>query len=533
MTDGSRSTPHEAGEAAGGPDIVLVLFDQLSAKWLEAAQAGACPVPHLDRLAAEGVSFRRAITSNPVCCPARATLATGRTSRQHGVLQNGYALDPAIPTFMRLLQQAGRRTGCFGKLHLHPHFAGLRPDYSVYGFDVTRLTEDPRGGAWLDGVEAEYPEHYEAALATIWAGSIPEFAAYGPDRRDLRPRIRAAREGRDWTSPEVPDGDARHAVLPFPDEVSQTEWITRGAEAFIAETPPDRALFAHVGYVQPHSPFQAPAAYFRDLDDARIPDALPATWRDDPHHPRCWDGGGAAEDLPPERVRSMRRCYFADLAHLDAQVGRIRAALEAAGRWERTLLVVAADHGELLYDHAHHGKGNPHYDACVRVPLLVAGPGLRGGLVRDEFVQLEDLFPTFLDAAGLEAPAPPAAGPYLRGVQPARLPGRSLLPLCRGEAAPADGRDHAYAESYSDIFSCTPDAWARTVRTDRWRYTRFPGGAGEQLFDLERDPDELVNRVADPACRDALTELRERLLDAVILQDHPHPPRGLFSHGVH
>jgi arylsulfatase A-like enzyme len=141
-------------------NIILFMLDQLSAKWLEAARAGACPTPNFDRLAARSTTFTNAFASYPVCCPSRATLATGLTCRQHGVTANGYELDPKLPTFMRLLQQNGWRTGCFGKLHLHPHFAGLHPDYTPYGFDVTHITEDPRGGEWLDWIQTEHPKHH-------------------------------------------------------------------------------------------------------------------------------------------------------------------------------------------------------------------------------------------------------------------------------------------------------------------------------------------------------------------------------------
>ena len=86
------------------PDIVFFMVDQLSAKWLERAWAGICPTPNIDRLRARGVTFTNAITSNPLCMPTRATLATGLTTRGHGLLENGYELDPALPTFMRTLQ---------------------------------------------------------------------------------------------------------------------------------------------------------------------------------------------------------------------------------------------------------------------------------------------------------------------------------------------------------------------------------------------------------------------------------------------
>ncbi len=513
------------------PNVLLFMLDQLSAKWLEAAMSGTCDVPHFRRLATEGVTFRNAISSNPVCCPARATLATGLTSRQHGVLENGYALDPALPTFMRLLQEAGWHTGAFGKVHFHPHFAGLFPDYKPYGFGTTYITEDPRGGEWLDWVERKHPAHYDAALATIWATAIPEFAAYGSERRDLRARILAVRERFDWRSLEVPDGDWRHYALPFPEEVSQTAWITDQAIAFLSEAPADRPFLTQVGYVQPHSPFCAPAEYFARINEPRIPTPVASTWPNDPLHPRGWDGASNQAGVDAASCASSRRCYFADLAHLDAQLGRLRACLEAEGRWADTVVVVLADHGEMLHDHGLLGKGNMHYDACIRVPLLLAGPGQACGLVREELVQLEDLFPTVLDLAGIAPPDLPRSGPYLCGDVP-YLSGHSLLPLCRGETVP-DWRTAAYVESYNNITSVDPREWARTLRTLQHRYTWYPNGGGEQLFDLKNDPDECRNLAAEPGLRGLRSELRERLLNAIVLQDHPHPQRNLFAIGVH
>ncbi len=149
-------------------DIILFMVDQLSAKWLESAWEGVCPAPNIEKLKEMGTAFPHCFTSNPVCCLARATISTGLTTRGHGVLENGYRLEPELPTFMKVLQKHGWRTGGFGKVHLKPHYAGLYPDYKPYGFDVTHITEDPRGGEWLDWVEKIHIGHYEAALATIW-----------------------------------------------------------------------------------------------------------------------------------------------------------------------------------------------------------------------------------------------------------------------------------------------------------------------------------------------------------------------------
>jgi len=512
------------------PDIVFFMVDQLSAKWLEAACGGVVPLPNIERLKTLGTTFTNAITSNPLCCPARATLATGLTTRGHGVLENGYQLDPALPTFMRTLQEEGWRTGAFGKVHFHPHYRSLRPDYTPYGFDFVHNTEDSRGGEWLDWVESEHPEHYEAALATIWPSNIPEYASYGPEGRDLRSRIKEARANMKWAIPEFPLSDGGHYTLPFPEEVSQTDWITGHAERFIRETPSGQPLYAHISYVQPHSPFCAPAEYMKAVNVDRIPAPLPAEWVDE------YGPAELKRRTPnmPEHWRYCRQLYFADLAHLDRQLGRILDLLAEAGRLENAYIVFLADHGEMLHDHGLRAKAEKHYDACIRIPLVVTGPGLRSGCECDELVQLEDICPTVLDISGQRFPVMPKMGRHMDedAADIARLPGRSLLPLCRGEEVD-EWREAAYCESYNNISSTNPGQWARTIRTKQFRYTFYPRGSGEQLFDLRADPDEQANLAMLPEHAGTRQELRDRLMELIVLQDYPKTRRDLFALGVH
>jgi arylsulfatase len=512
------------------PSGILVFFlDQLSAKWLEAA-GEQLPLPNIRRLQQMGTTFSNAITSNPVCCPARATVATGLNSRQHGVLENGYQLGPELPTFMQTLQDAGWRTGAFGKVHFHPHFAGLYPDYTPYGFDVTHITEDPRGGEWLDWVEREHPEHYDAALATVWAPHIPEFASYGPDNVNLRERIERIRASFQWATDEFPDNDAGAYSLPFPEEMSQTAWITGHARDFLGGLSDEQPFLAQVSYVQPHGPYCPPAEYLRLVDPDNLPEPALAEWQEDPHAPAYFE----SKQPSGGNWRHVRRCYFADLLHLDHQLGLVLDQLEALNRLQSTAIILLADHGDLLGDHGCYGKEERHYDACIRVPLIIAGPGLKPGQTRVEMVQLEDICPTVLDLAGQSLPPMPKLGPYLNmdAADIPQLPGRSLLPLCRGET-PADWRTAAYIESYNKISSADPGDWARSIRTERYRYTLYPCGNGEQLFDLMNDPDEQNNLVADPDHAHTRTELRDQLLELIILQDYPKPRRELYALGVH
>ncbi len=511
-------------------NIVLFVVDQLSAKWLEEGSALACPTPNLDRLRRAGTTFTNAFTSNPVCCAARATLATGLTSRGHGVLQNGYRLNPELPTVMGALQTVGWQTGGFGKLHFEPHYRGFDVDFHKYGFDVVHNTEDPRGGAWLDWIEQNHPEDYDAALATVWPTSIPAFSSYGTNRTDLASRIREIREDFRWGTNDYPNGTAQYYVLPFAEELSQTAWISDHALDFLACAAPERPFFAHISYVQPHAPSCPPAEYMERIDRSHIPEPVAPEWVDDPLAPHCFAQGGFRGDSAAWRDR--RHYYLADVAHLDHQLGRVVDALEESGRWEETVLIFLSDHGDLLYDHGFFGKGERHYDACVRIPLIVAGAGLRQGMRCDALVQLEDIVPTVLELAGLPQPQPPGNGTQSLDENYPALPGSSLLPWCRGEQ-PSDWRDAVYIESYNNTNSRTPQNWARTIRTDAWRYTLYPGGAGEQLFHIADDADETRNLAGDPSKAKVRGAMRGRLLEAVILQDYPHPPRDLFALGVH
>ena len=482
------------GGRAMGPDIVFFMMDQLAAKWLEVARAGAAPLPNFERLAGMGTNFRRCVSSNPLCCPARATLATGLSTRGHGVLQNGYYLDGSIPTFMRLLQEAGYQTGGLGKIHFHPHYSTLHPDYRPYGYDVQHITEDGRGGEWLDWIRSEHAEQAGAVYSTVWAREIPEFGEYGPDGEDL---------AADMAKVSVLRGAYE---LPFPEELSQTNWITGHAVDFMGTADVGRPLLAHISYVQP----------------------VEREWRDDALGPVCFDGLANTDNIE-FGWEEAREHYFADLVHLDAQLGKVLEALDRRGRLADTYILLLSDHGEMLFDHGMVSKGEMHYDACVRVPLMIAGPGVERGRERDEFAQLEDIFPTVMEMAGLELPEPLAMRLKLDHEV---LPGRSLLPLCRGERVEG-WRDAAYVESYNNIDSNTPANWARTVRTAEWRYTMYPQGNGEQLFNLVDDPDEQVNLAGEAEFAEVRSEMRDRLLEMVILQDYPHSPRSRFAYDVH
>lgn len=514
-------------------NILFFMVDQLSAKWMEAAMEKAiCPLPNLRRLREEGVSFVNMVTNNPVCCPVRATIATGLTARGHGVLENGYELNSGLPTFMKSLQQAGYLTAVIGKCHLVTHQQGFDTDYRAYGFDVTHITEDSRGGEWLDWIRTKHPEHFDHVLATIWADYIPAYSAYGPNRENLAERIRAVRKGFDWTQEgKYPRNSDRAYTLPFPKELSQTEWITVKAVELLDDLPDDQPFFLQVSYVQPHNPYGVPAEYLNRVDESRIPVPVTAQWSADPHTPAYFKRQQEYH-LPDDRW--ARKCYFADLAHIDEQLGILRDHLVSTGRADSTYILFTSDHGDLLADHGFYFKEERHYDACIRVPLTITGPGCRSGSTCTQMVQHVDLCPTFLDMAGAWLPDVPVAGPYLKmdGAGRHATHGSSLLSLCRSEEV-KEWRTAAYVESYNPIWSAEYTDWARTIRTQQYRYTYYAGYSGEQLFDLVNDPDEQNNLANAAEYREVKQQLKDILLEQIVSQDWPKTPRNLYALGVH
>lgn len=506
------------------------MVDQLSQKWLEVALNGACPVPNIKKLCDDGVMFTNAITSNPVCCPARATIATGLTTRGHGVLENGYQLSPEIPTFMQSLQKNGWRTSAVGKVHFHPHFAGLNPNYKPFGFDNTHITEDACGGEWLDWVEKEYPQYYENVLLTIWPTAVPEFSEYGPDKRNLRERIERIRQSAEWKTDKFPNNTPFAYTLPFSSEVSQTEWITKHALHLINEAVEEKPIYLHISYVQPHGPFHPPAEYMQHVNTDLIPKPEDSEWVNDSCAPMCFKS-----KKPSNRDWEYNRhCYFADIVHLDKQLGIIMDKLKEIGKLNNTYIIFLSDHGELLGDHGFYGKEERHYDACVRVPVIISGPGINKGLECDDIVQLEDICPTVLDMAGLKPERLPKMGPYLNlnDEDIPVFPGKSLLKLCTGEKID-NWRPAAYCESYNRISSIDPRDWGRTIRTKRYRYTYYPQNGGEQLFDLAADKGEQYNLAGDQKFTDIKKKLKDQLMELIIMQDYPKTRRELFALGVH
>jgi arylsulfatase A-like enzyme len=197
------------------------------------------------------------------------------------------------------------------------------------------------------------------------------------------------------------------------------------------------------------------------------------------------------EGLSPEAWQRIRAYYLALVSHVDDCAGRILATLKDSGLDRETIVIFTSDHGEFLGDHGRIQKGMPGFDCITRVPFVISfPPEIKSGVIEDTFAEAVDVVPTILDYCGIQVP---------RAVQ-----GRSLRPLLGG------GQQHHRENAFTDFFepfgqrSCT-------VRTINHMYHCYSDGR-ELLFDLEKDPHELMNVSNDPAYSAAVSEMRKIMI---------------------
>ena len=271
------------------------------------------------------------------------------------------------------------------------------------------------------------------------------------------------------------------------------ETVRKEAVAWLGHHARDDAPWMlFVGFVAPHFPFIAPQSYIDRYPPERMPLPRPLQASGYVRHPWLEE----QESFMPTDVefgsdddkrRRAISAYYALCSMLDDHVGAICDALEVAGLSDTTTVIYASDHGEALGQRGHWGKSSL-YGECTEVPLIMAGPDVRHGQVCDTPVNLVDLAPTFLAAFGLSDP---------------ELPGRSLLDI-------ADGPTDRERTSFSEYHAVGAPSGAFMVRKGRWKYHEYIGFEPE-LFDLEADPDETVNRAKDPSCLAVVAELRDEL----------------------
>ncbi len=456
-------------------NILFITIDQLRADVISGPLAPFIPTPNIDRLAALGCLFENHYTVTVPCGPARASLLTGLYAMNHRSIRNGTPLAAHHVTVATEMRKSGYEPLLFG-------YTDTTPDPG--GMDV----QDPALASY-EGVAPGFREIVEMRQETGF-----EWPAW------LRAR------GHDFTADDhrpVPDlyrPPAARANAPditaaarYGADESDTAYLTDRTLAALAMRT-GKPWFAHVSYVRPHPPFIAPSPYNVLIDPqslpaarGRAPDhAFMRAWFSQPSNEGLfWGFDGDCASLTPQMVRELRAVYGGLVAEVDHHVGRLLDWLEETDQAGRTLVVLTADHGDMLGDMGLWGKQSV-FEAAYRVPLIVRDPAAaRRGAVVTRFTESVDVAPTILRFAGR---APPPA-----------MDGVALQPLIDGEAS--GWREFVMMEI--DLARCTrrsrfqryfdlPEQHcnATIVRDGRWKYVHFGGGVPAMLFDLAADPDE-------------------------------------------
>lgn len=437
---------------ADRPNIVMIQADQLAAAALGAYGNDVVKTPHMDALAAEGVVFERAYCNSPLCAPSRASMMTGMLPSEIGAYDNAADFPASVPTFAHLLRATGYRTALIGRMHF------IGPD-QLHGFEQ-RLTTDIYP-ATLDMVpdwtapSSERLAWYHDTCSVFTAG-----ATVATVQRDFDDEVtfRSLRHLNDL---------ARH----------------RGNEPFL--------LVA--SFIHPHDPYEPPVEHWERYADVEIDDPrLPAVAFEnlDPHSQRLQRMSGFDRKMPDaEQVRHARRAYYAAVSYVDDNVGRIVRRLDELGLRENTVIIVTSDHGDMLGERGLWYKMSP-FEQSARVPLIVSAPDVFAPGRVGEPVSLVDLLPTLVDLGD--------------GVR-VETPGRSLVPLIEGVGGVVDGRG---GEVFIEYLAEGVDRPHITVVSHSLKFVHCPGDP-DQLFDVEADPDELINLVGDENYADEIARLRD------------------------
>ena len=416
-------------EGTKPPNILLLFADDQRTDTIGAWGNPFIDTPHIDSLAERGTSFRRnycmGSMHGAVCIPSRAMLHTGRD--YHGLDVGNFE---GCRTLGEALREVGYQTFATGKWH------------------------NGRGA---------FQRSFEAAEAVMFGGMS--------------------------NHREVPVVDMQGAA--FTNERSgakhSSELFADAAVQFLAGLEGDDPFFCYVAFTAPHDPRDPPRPFAERYYDERPP--LPRNFL--PQHP--FDNGFLVlrdEVLGPwPRTRELvsdQLCeYYGLITHMDEQIGRVLAALEASGRAQDTIVVYAADHGLAVGSHGLLGKQSV-YEHSLRAPLIVTGPGIPQGASTTALTYLLDLYPTLLGRAGARADED--------------IEGRDLAPLWRGEA-----------QALRDSIFLSMGQSQRAVTDGRWKLIRYPEVDVTQLFDLASDPDELLNLAERPDQAERVSALWKEL----------------------
>lgn len=475
--------PEVRSEFSGGrmPNILWICTDMQRFDTIEGLNNDSIHTPHLRKLMSESVTLTHTYVQNPVCSPSRASMLTGRYPHTTGLRALGQRIRPEEKLVTKILSDAGYACGLSGKLHLSPCYGGRVEERIDDGYSIFDWSHD---------------------LSDLW-----------PGRNMWREWLKS--EGIKW--PEEPRNALTWGV-PLDAKYLQTAWCSDRAIQFIRLQKNYNPWLMSVNIYQPHHPFWPAREYLDRYKPGNVasPNYREGELANKPVYQQVDHGGAVGgHDLSFRNTsdldhRNIKAAYYAMIEQIDTEVGRMLKALEETGQADNTIVIFMSDHGEMLGDHGIFLKGPYFYEGAIRVPMILRWPRrYKAGLKSDALVEMVDLAPTLLEAAGMQRPV---------GMQ-----GRSLTRLLTGQTT--RHRDSIYSEFFDSFALYEPPPMAVCVRTEEYKinfYQNLPVG---ELYDLEKDPCETNNLWDDSGARATKEMMMQVLLSRMIDTVDPAPER--------
>lgn len=455
------------------PNIVFIFSDDHGAQAISAYGSVVNTTPNIDRIAREGMLFRNCFVTNAICAPSRAVILTGVHSHVNKLTTNRQRFDTSQIMFPRLLQDRGYQTAMIGKWHLKSDPVGFDEWNILIGqgpyYNPTMIHNGTR-------------EKHTGYTTDIITDAAIDWLEHGRDKS--RPFILMCQHKaphRNW----MPGPDHLHdyddVTIPEPPTLFD-DWTGRGSAAHNQAMTVAHHLTDHDLKLTPQHGLNAEQ---RAAWDAAY----------GPKNKAFGEANLTGDDLVHWKYQRYAKDYLRCIASVDDSVGRVLDYLEDNGLADNTIVIYSSDQGWYLGEHGWFDK-RWMYEESLRMPLIVRWPGVtEPGSVNTDLVQNLDFAETFLDIAGAAVPG--------------RMQGRSIVPLLRGQT-PEDWRRSIYYHYY-EMPGSHNVARHEGVRTDRYKLIHFYRLGEWELYDLEKDRNEMHSVYDDPAYAEVVGRLKAEL----------------------
>ncbi|MEW6304741.1 MAG: sulfatase [Verrucomicrobiota bacterium] len=450
--------------AAPRPNVLFLISDDLTATALSCYGNTICRTPNIDRLAAQGTRFTRALCQGTYCGPSRASFMSGYYPHGSGILGYG-AVRPAIGdrvTWSQHFKNHGYYTARVSKIYHMGVPGGIEEGGDAKKSNNGDGADDP--ASWTEKFNSPGPE---------WkATGDGETLESNPDGK--RP---------------VVGGNTFVVVEAEGDDLVHSDGKTAAKAVELIQQHAGKPFFLAVGFVRPHVPFVAPAKYFepfKPYDKMQLPPKIPGDWDDIPKAGINYKTSVNMK-MDERRQRKAMGGYYGAVRYMDAQVGKVLDALDKSGQADNTIVIFTSDHGYHLGEHDFWAKVSLR-DESAMVPLIIKVPGKKPAVCHS-LVELLDLYPTISRLCGLDVPA--------------RLQGKDISQML-------DDPKHSVRDA---AFSVAPSRNGFLLREDQWAYIQYAEDAsgGIELFDMVKDPRQYANLANKPEFTPIVAEFKAKL----------------------